>query len=97
MQLAQTGPQTWIKKMTKTDYEIWAENIEKLKRDITNAEEALIQISIAKEVQSMNLIYAEKRLSNIPKPKHIMEEEKKQEEEKEEEKPAEEDLELDKP
>ena len=68
----------------KSEYEIWLENIEKLKRDIDNAKEALIQIAIAEEVQTMNLIYAEKRLSKIPKPV-IMEEEKKPEEEEKEE------------
>lgn len=74
----------------KTEYEIWAENIEKLKNDIKNAKEALIQISIAKEVQTMNLIYAEKRLSQLPKSIIMAEEEKKPEEEEKKEETQEE-------
>ena len=69
----------------KSEYEIWFDNVEKLKKDIDNAKEALIQIAIAEEIQSMNLIYAKKRLANIPKPVIMEPEEKPEEEEKEEE------------
>ena len=67
-------------------YEDWKKIVDKLKKEVDNAKQALIDISIAKECQTKLLEYAEARLQDYPIPeKIIMAEDEEETEEAEEE------------
>ena len=71
-------------------YEDWKKIVEKLKKEVANAKQAIIDISIAKECQTKLLEYAETRLKDYPEPIMMAKDEEKTEEaeEEKEEEPA---------
>ena len=64
-------------------YEDWNKIVEKLTKEVEDADNALISISIAKECQEKLLSYAKMRLGDYPIPEIIMSEEEKVEEKEE--------------
>ena len=68
------------KKMSnnKQTYADWKKVVDKLEKDVKNAEDALIAIEIAREGQSHLLEFAKKRLAKYPEPEKIMMECKKE-------------------
>ena len=59
-------------------YKDWKIVVDKLTKEVENAENALIDISVAKDCQSHLLKYAKKRLAEYPEPEKIMMECKKE-------------------
>ena len=68
----------------KQTYEDWKKIVDKLEKEVENADAALVDIEIAKECQSKLLNYAKIRLGDYPVPV-IMEEDEKTEETQDEE------------